>query len=93
MFVMTDASIIAEWQINRHERVRVSIEQFKGVDLISVRKWFEAEDDSLRPGKAGIALNVKHLPQIADAMAKALFVARERGLVLAGASHSVESES
>ena len=79
---MTDAIVIAEWQINRRDRVRVSIEQFKGIDLINIRKWFEAEDGSLRPGKDGIALNVKHLPQLADAIVKALAETRERGLVL-----------
>jgi hypothetical protein len=88
---MTDAIIIAEWKVNRHEHIRVSIEQFKGVDLINVRKWFEAEDGSLRPGKAGIALNVKHLPQLADAMVKALSGARERGLVLADAADNAAS--
>ncbi len=31
---MTDAGIIDEWTINRRERVRVSVESFKGVDLI-----------------------------------------------------------
>jgi hypothetical protein len=88
---MTDAIIIAEWQVNRGDRVRVSIEQFKGVDLINIRKWFEAEDGSLRPGKAGIALNVKHLPQLADAMVKALADARERGLVVPDASDTTAS--
>ena len=88
---MTDATIIAEWKVSRHEHVRVSIEQFKGVDLINIRKWFEAEDGSLRPGKAGIALNVKHLPQLADAMVKALARPRERGLVLPDASDTAAS--
>jgi hypothetical protein len=79
---MTDETTIAEWIINnRRERVRVSIEQFKGVHLVNVRKWFEAEDGSLRPGKAGIALNVKHLPQLTEAVIKALSVASERELI------------
>jgi hypothetical protein len=69
--------IIAEWAINRRERVRVSIEQFKGIPLINIRKWFEADDGALRPGKQGIALNIKHLPQLADALIKARSVAIE----------------
>jgi Transcriptional Coactivator p15 (PC4) len=73
--VMTDATIIAEWTINRRESVRVSVEQYKGVDLVNIRKWFKADDGSLRPGKAGIALNVKHLPQLTDAITKALSAA------------------
>jgi hypothetical protein len=77
---MTDATIIAEWTINRRESVRVSVEQFKGIDLINIRKWFEAEDGSLRPGKAGIALNIKHLPQLTEAMTKALALASKHKL-------------
>jgi hypothetical protein len=80
--VMTDETVIAEWMINnRRERVRVSIEQFKGVRLINIRKWFEAQDGSLRPGKAGIALNVKHLRQLNESVAKAPAVAVERELI------------
>jgi hypothetical protein len=77
---MTDDSIIAEWPLNMRERVRVSIEKFKGVDLINIRKWF-SHDDTLRPGKNGIALNVKHLPQFVDSIVKALAVATAHGLV------------
>jgi Transcriptional Coactivator p15 (PC4) len=69
---MTDGIIVAEWAINRRESVRVSVEQYKGVDLVNIRKWFKAEDGSLRPGKAGIALNVKHLPRLTEAMTMAL---------------------
>lgn len=75
-----DPFIVAEWPINRHDTVRLSIEQFKGVWLVNLRKWFEAEDSELRPGK-GIALSVRHLPQLAEAVAKALSIARERGLM------------
>jgi hypothetical protein len=79
---MTDDATIAEWTINnRRERVRVSIEQFKGVDLINIRKWYESGDGSLRPGKVGIALHVKHLPQLTEAMTKALARASERKLI------------
>jgi Transcriptional Coactivator p15 (PC4) len=90
---MTDEAMIAEWMINnRRERLRVSIEQFKGVYLINVRKWFEVEDGLLRPGKAGIALNVKHLPQLAEAMIKALAVASERDLISGQGPPSAGSE-
>jgi hypothetical protein len=73
--------IIAEWPINKREMARVSIEFYKGTTwLINLRKWFEADDGELRPGK-GIALGVKNLPQLTDAMEQALATARERGLI------------
>lgn len=90
---MTGAAIVAEWTINRRERVRISLEQFKGVDLINIRKWFEADDGSLRPAKAGIALNVKYLPQIVAALAQSLTMAKERGLVATDMPDHVASGS
>lgn len=78
-----DAGIIAEWPLKQHERLRVSIEDYKGAWLINVRKWYEAESGELRPGRHGIALGVKHLPQLAQAITKALLIARERGLIAA----------
>jgi Transcriptional Coactivator p15 (PC4) len=73
---MTDHTIIAEWPLNWRGRARVSIEQFNGTWLVSVRKWFEADDGSLRPGKHGIALGLKHLPPLAKGLAMALTAAR-----------------
>jgi hypothetical protein len=79
---MTDhAVIIAEWPLNRRERARISIEQFNGTWLINVRKWFEVDDGSMRPGKQGIALGLKHLPPLASGFANALTAARDRGLI------------
>ncbi|MDR3420133.1 MAG: transcriptional coactivator p15/PC4 family protein [Xanthobacteraceae bacterium] len=77
----TDAEIIAEWPLKRHERLRVSLEFFNGVWLINSRKWFETESGEWRPTKQGIALGAKHLPQLAKAVAEALSIARERRLI------------
>jgi hypothetical protein len=77
---ISDPVIVAEWPINkRGETARVSIEVYKDTWLINIRKWFEADDGEKRPSK-GIALGVKHLPNLADAITKALSAARERGL-------------
>lgn len=73
--------ITAEWPLNkRGETVRISIDNYKGTWLISLRKWFEADDGQMRPGK-GIALGVKNLPRLTDAMEQALETAHERGLI------------
>jgi len=90
---MTDATIVAEWTINRRERLRVSIEQFNGTWLVNVRKWYEDNDGEICPGKHGIALGVKHLPQLAEAMTKALSVARELSLVATGNPDESAGES
>jgi len=75
------AGLIAEWPINQRENARVSIERYKGVWLLDCRKWFEAEDGQLRPGKSGIALAIRHLPCFAEAINKAVSIAREHGLL------------
>jgi hypothetical protein len=82
----SDSVIVAEWALNKRETLRVSIELYRGTWLINVRKWFEGADGELRPGNKGIALGLRHLPQLQEAVTKALSFARERGLVaVAGA--------
>ena len=39
-----DAGIIAEWPLKQHERLRVSIEDYKGAWLINVRKWYRSRE-------------------------------------------------
>jgi hypothetical protein len=78
-----DPGIIAEWILSRHERVRVSIERYKGAWLINVRKWFAAESGELRPSRHGIALGVKNLPRLAAALTEAAAAARRRELIAA----------
>ena len=72
--------IVAEWPIKRGEVARVSIELYKNTWLINIRRWFEADDGTARQSK-GIAIAIKHLPQLADAITDALTVARERGFL------------
>jgi hypothetical protein len=77
---------ITEWSLNnRGETVRVSIDNFKGTWLVSIRKWFKAEDGQMRPGK-GLAMGAKNLPRLADAIDQALSTARERDLIPADPS-------
>lgn len=75
--------VVAEWDRNARERVRVEIGQYNGRDTINARVWYW-DDDVLKPGRAGLTLAVKHLPALADAMAKALAKARELGLIEEG---------
>jgi hypothetical protein len=52
-----------------------------GTRLINIRKWFEAEDGSVRPTKHGVALALKHLPRPNEAIWQAVAVAADRGLI------------
>lgn len=64
---------------NAREEVRISLETFRGHDLVNLRVWFRAEDGSKRPGKAGLALRVDKLEQLIEALQKAAEHARAAG--------------
>jgi hypothetical protein len=71
---------IAEWWKNRRgESIRLVLSQFQGRSIFDLRTWYTA-DGKLKPGK-GFAAEVRHLPRLAAAIAKAEAKARELGLV------------
>jgi hypothetical protein len=80
--------VIAEWDRNAREVIRVALDHYRGRHTIDIRVWYHADDvlklekSVLKPGKTGITLAVKHLGAMADAMAKALDEARELGLLV-----------
>jgi hypothetical protein len=86
-----DPVIVAEWSLNKREALRVSVELYNGVWLINFRKWFQAGDGKVRPGKHGIALGVKHLPRLSEAATKALTIALERDLIPAEEMNNPQS--
>jgi hypothetical protein len=73
--------VVAEWDRNSREVVRVSLDRFNGCNTIDVRTWYRAADGSPRPSKSGITLSIKHLPAMAAALAQALARAAELGLL------------
>lgn len=56
---------------NAREELRVSLEEFKGHRLLTLRVWYEAEDGTRRPGKQGIAIRQELLPELLKALHKA----------------------
>jgi hypothetical protein len=83
---MTAPTIIAEWAKNSRETVRVSLAQYQGRDTVDVRTWWTSDAGELRPGKSGITLAVRHLPDLASAITQALAEAKARGLIDRGQS-------
>lgn len=72
---------VADIRKNSREVVRVEISRFKDVDIVNLRVWHEAGRDELRPGKSGFALRVSKLPELRDAIDKAITAARDEGLI------------
>ncbi len=68
---MTDKRI-ASIRKNAREEIRVELTTYNGRRLCNVRVWFEADDGSYRPSKAGVTMRADLLKEFADAAQSAL---------------------
>jgi len=71
--------IIAEWDRNAREIIRVALDQYRGKYLINARVWYRAGNE-LRPTKAGLTLSLRHLPMLIEAFTKASKKIAELGI-------------
>jgi hypothetical protein len=75
------AVVVANWPKNARELFRVALDVYRDRHVVDVRVWFVGADGTERPTRSGLTVSIRHLPKIADAIAKALAEARARGLV------------
>lgn len=59
---------VATIRKNAREELRVTLENFKGHDILSLRVWFDAGEGEMRPGKQGLALRVELMPDLMEAL-------------------------
>lgn len=78
---MSDAIIIAEWQKNSRETLRVRLDSYQGQAVICARSLYQASDGTLKPGRGGLTVSIRHLPALASAFAKAVDAATTSGLL------------
>jgi hypothetical protein len=90
--LLAEPITIAEWSKNRRgESIRLVLGQFQGRSIVDLRTWYTA-DGKLKPGK-GFAAEVRHLPRLAAAIAKAEAKARDSAVVASIAlQHGVDPE-
>lgn len=69
---MSGPITIAAWPKNSRETLQVRLDTFKGQAVVDCRAWYAGSDGALKPGRGGLTLSTRHLPQLADALAKAL---------------------
>ena len=50
------------------EEVRATLGEYRGKTYASLRVYFRADDDSWRPSKAGIAIDVERFSELEDAI-------------------------
>ena len=68
---MDDSSqIIAQFEKNAKEEVRVSIDDFRGRKIINIRVYYRSDGGQWLPGKQGLALAVDRYRDLADAVLK-----------------------
>ena len=76
-----DISGPLEFALNGREVIRAEISAFNGRQNFNVRRWYRAEDGSIRPTKKGLACAIRRLPALAALLADALARARTSGLL------------
>ena len=81
--VLLEPILIDQWPKGR-ETVQVRLDGYNKRNVIDVRCWYLDDDGNLKPGRAGITLQTSQLPQLADAITKALATALDSNLIPGG---------
>ncbi len=59
--------------------LRISLDEFKGHRFLNLRVWNKGADGEWRPdGKRGLAVKLRELSAVADALAKAIEIVGQR---------------
>lgn len=58
--------LIGEFEANARETARVTLEKYRGYDLVCIGKWYVARDGELKPGRGGFKVQVRHLPVLKE---------------------------
>src|SRR4051812_5686695 len=78
-----NAGSISVIRKNAAEEIRVELAEFNGHQLVNFRVWADPRNGGAErvPTKAGIACNVRLLPELIEALQKAEAAARKAGLL------------
>lgn len=87
---MTEPIVIASWPKNARETLQVSLTWYHDRPIVDCRDWYMGADGALKPGRSGLTVSIRHLPQLAEALAKAVETAAATGLLT---EHSAQSDS
>ena len=64
-----EMKVVHTFEKNSFDEVRAYLQPFKGNDLSHIRVFTLGADDEMRPKEQGIAVNVRDLPKLAEAVA------------------------
>lgn len=75
-------TILKMWKSRRrNEAVHITLSEFEGRPIVSVRIYCTGADGCDRPTQKGVSVSVRKLPELAAGLAKALDRARDLGLL------------
>jgi hypothetical protein len=80
----TDGSVlpvlISEWPRNAREMLRIKLDVYRGNAVVDRRCWYpDKATGEMKPGRGGVTLAVKHLPDLAAALGAAVDEVRRLG--------------
>jgi hypothetical protein len=67
----TDSVLITQFEKNKKEEVRVSIDTYHGKKLVNFRVFYKDADGTMKPGKQGLALSADLYKDLAAAVVAA----------------------
>lgn len=74
--------LVASFQKNKFEEVRVQIKEFKGYDLLDIRVYTALKETNEKiPTGKGLSINVSHFEDLKKAILEAEAVLRENDLL------------
>ena len=73
--------IVAQFEKNKKEEVRVSVGSFHGRQIINMRVFYKDDDGSWKPGKQGLALSVERYKDLAGAIVQVGEHLKAKGLL------------
>jgi hypothetical protein len=75
------SQLVAQFEKNSKEEVRVSIDEFHGKKIINIRVYYRGEEKQWLPGKQGIALGIDRYRHLADAIVRLGETLQIKGLI------------
>lgn len=63
-----ESSIIAKFEKNKKEEVRLSVETFHGRKIINIRVFYKDDGGEWKPGKQGLAVAIERYKELAGAV-------------------------
>lgn len=81
---VTRGEVVASFEKNSREEVRISIDDFRGRKIINIRVYYRSESGTWSPGKQGLAISIDRYRDLAEATLRLGEKLQADGLLLSG---------